>query len=124
MANLISFIIVIFLFWGRSLRFKNLKLHMRVMTAVIVADYSLVLYLVLNHGAWGKVKADMPWTLQVHVPIAVFTVAIYLMTGWTGYQLYKGKALHARMRMLDRILVPSRLLTLATSLMVQFLATR
>jgi hypothetical protein len=46
---------------------------------------------------------------------------MYLITGWTGYQLSRGKALHARMRVLDRVLVPARVLTLVTSLMVQFL---
>jgi hypothetical protein len=124
MANLLSFIILIFFFWGRSLRFKNLKLHMRVMSAVIVADLSLVGYLVLNHNALGKLGLTMPWILKIHVPVAIFTVAMYLLTGWTGYQLYRGKPLHARMRFFDRILVPARVLTLITSLMVQFLATR
>jgi hypothetical protein len=124
MANLISAVILFFFFWGRSLRFKNLWLHMRVMTAVIAADLALVAYLVVNHDALGKVGLSMPWTLKVHVPIAVFTVFMYLLTGWTGYQLYKGKPLHARMRFFDRILVPARVLTLITSLMVQYFATR
>jgi len=121
MANLISFTILVFFFWGRSLRFKNLKLHMQVMTAVIVADLLLVAALVVERNALGKVGSGMPWTLKIHVPIAIFTVIMYLITGWTGYQLYRGKPLHKRMRTLDRILVPSRVLTLLTSLMVQFI---
>jgi hypothetical protein len=124
MTNLVSFTILVFFFWGRSLRFKNLRLHMRVMCAVIVADLSLVAYLIVNHNALGKVGLGMPWTLKIHVPIAVFTVVMYLITGWTGYQLYRGKPLHVRMRRLDKILVPARVLTLITSLMVQFLTTR
>jgi hypothetical protein len=124
MANLISFTILVFFFWGRSLRFKNLKLHMRVMIGVIVSDFTLVGYLIVNHGALGKVGLSMPWTLKLHVPIAIFTMGMYLLTGWTGYQLYLGKPFHARMRFLDRILVPARVLTLLSSLMVQFFATR
>ncbi|MGZ3721444.1 MAG: hypothetical protein ACXVA9_00855 [Bdellovibrionales bacterium] len=121
MANLISFTILVFFFWGRSLRFKNLKLHMRVMTAVIIADLSLIAYLVVARNALGKLEMGMPWTLKIHVPIAIFTAGMLLLTGWTGYQLSKGKPLHRRMRFLDRILVPARVLTLLTSLMVQFI---
>jgi hypothetical protein len=121
MANLISFTILVFFFWGRSLRFTNIKLHMWVMTTVIAADFLLVGYLVADHDALGKVGLSMPWTLKIHVPIAIFTVVMYIPTAWTGYQLSQGKPLHARMRKLDRILVPARVLTLVTSLMVQFL---
>jgi hypothetical protein len=121
MANLISFIILIFFFWGRSLRFKNLRLHMIIMTAVIAADLGLVGALVIRRHALAKISLGMPWTLKVHVPIAVFTVVLLIMTGWTGLQLSRGKPLHARMRALDRIVVPALVLTFLTSLMVQFL---
>ena len=94
---------------------------MQVMTAVIIADLALVGDLVIEREALSKVGMGMPWTLKIHVPIAIFTVGMYLITGWTGYQLYKGKPLHKRMRFLDGILVPARVLTLLTSLMVQFL---
>lgn len=121
MANIISFIIICFFFWGRSLRFKNLNLHIQVMSVVIIADLALVASLVLMRDALGKVGMTMPWTLKIHVPIAVLTVILYLLTAWTGFQLLKGKALHRRMRALDKMLVTSRILTLVTSLMVQFI---
>jgi hypothetical protein len=124
MPNLISFVILLFFFWGRSLRFTNLRLHIVTMLSVIAADYALIGYLVLNHDALGKVSLGMPWTLKLHVPIALFTAAMYIVTAWTGFQLYRGKPLHARMRLFDRILVPARVLTLVTSLMVQYFATR
>lgn len=122
MANLISSVILIFFFWGRSLRFKNLRLHMQVMSAVIICDLILVAALVLKRDALGQVAhGGMPLILKIHVPIAIFTVVLYLVTAWTGIQLYRGKPLHARMRALDRVLVPARVLTLVTSLLVQFL---
>jgi hypothetical protein len=121
MANLISFTILVFFFWGRSLRFKNLRLHIWVMSFVILADLILVGGLVVHRHALEKVGLGMPWTLKIHVPIAIFTVVMYLITAWTGYQLLRGRPLHARMRLLDHILVPARVLTLLTSIMVQFL---
>jgi hypothetical protein len=84
------------------------------------ADLALIVFLVVHRGALGKVSPGMPWTLKIHVPIAVFTVLIYGLTGWTGYQLWRGRPLHARMRIFDRVLVTARVLTLVTSLMVQF----
>jgi len=121
MSNALSFIILLFFFWGRSLRFKNLRRHIQVMSGVIVADLCLVGFLVVKHDALGKVGLGMPWTLKVHVPIAIFTVVLYFVTAWTGYQLLKGRKLHARMRRLDRVLVGARVLTLLTSLMVQLI---
>ena|ERR1035437_5446368 len=121
MANLLSSIILLFFFWGRSLRFKNLRLHIIIMFGVIAADLLLVAALVVERDALGKLGTGMPWTLKIHVPIAIFTVVLYLFTAWTGIQLYRGKPVRARMRLFDSILVPARVLTLVTSLMVQFL---
>ena len=121
MVNVLSFIILLFFFWGRSLRFKNLKMHIGVMSGVITADLLLVLGLVIERDALSKVGVSMPWTLKIHVPIAIFTVLLYLLTAWTGVQLYRGKPVRARMRGLDRILVPARVLTLVTSIMVQLI---
>jgi hypothetical protein len=121
MANLISFTIVVFFFWGRSLRFKNLRLHKLIMSGVILADLALVADLVIQRHALEKVELGMPWTLKIHVPIAIFTVILLLVTGWTGVQLSRGKPQHKRMRALDRVLVPARVLTLITSVMVQFI---
>ena len=95
---------------------------MRVMLSVILADVLLIVFLVVDHDALGKVGPGMPWTLKIHVPIAVFTVVMYFVTAWTGWQLWRGRReLLGRMRMLDRVLVPARVLTLVTSLMVQFI---
>ncbi len=122
MANAISFLILILFLWGRTLHKSNLRLHILIMSGVILADLLLVLSLVLNRDALSKVDLQMPWTLQIHVPIAVFTVLLYLPTAYTGVQLLRGKQVHARMRKLDQVLVVSRIMTLVTSLMVQFIA--
>jgi uncharacterized membrane protein YhhN len=119
---LISAITLAIFFYGRSLRFTNLRRHIQVMTFVTVADILLVLGLVIFRDALTKVRMDMPWTLQVHVPIAVFTVILYVLTWLAGYRLWKGEAAaRERLRALDRVLVPARILTLVTSLMVQFI---
>jgi len=121
MVNLVSFAILCFLFWGRSLRFKNLRLHIWIMCGVIVADLALVTALVIWRDALGKIHPGMPWTLMVHIPIAVTTLLFYFPTAWTGYQLSRGLPVRARMRRLDRVVVVGRTLTFLTSVMVQFL---
>jgi len=91
------------------------------MLLAMVADLALVLGLVIGRDALMKVELEMPWTLMIHVPIAVLTVVFYFITAWAGYQLYLGKDTRLRLRRLDKILVPLRVLTLVTSLMVQFI---
>jgi hypothetical protein len=119
---LISAINLAIFFYGRSLRFTNLRRHIQVMTFVTVADITLVLGLVVFRDALTKVHMDMSWTLQIHVPIAVLTVLVYVATWWAGYRLWKGdSAARNRLRQLDKFLVPLRILTLVTSLMVQFI---
>jgi hypothetical protein len=121
MANLLSFLILMIFLWGRTLYRKNLRLHVFIMLTVIAADLLLVLGLVERRDALGKIGAGMPWTLQIHVPIAIFTLVFYFVTAWTGWQLYGGRPVRHRLRRFDRILVVARVLTLVTSLMVQFI---
>ena len=136
MANVLSLLFYMCFLWGRSLRFKNLRWHIRIMVAVMIADLSLVAALVVRRHALEKVALDMPWTLKLHVPIAIITVILYLFTAWGGFRLYRRRGvdslslnvistdtprLRARIRWLGRCLLVSRTLTLLTSLMVQFL---
>jgi len=118
-ANLTSFLILALFLWGRSLCFKNLRLHIFVMLSCLIADLMLVLALVLMRDALSQVSVDMHWTLRVHVPIAVATVLIYFPTAWSGYQLYRGnESARYRLKILDKILIVFRVLTLVTSVMV------
>ncbi len=123
MANLVSVCIFIMFLWGRSLRFKNLRRHIQIMLASLIADLTLVLVLVLFRDALGTVaKADMPMILVVHVPIAIVTVILYFFTAWSGYQLYRGnESARLRLRIFDRLLITFRALTLITSLLVPYL---
>jgi hypothetical protein len=120
-VNLLSFIILCVLLWGRSLRFKNLRWHIRLVLLAMAADLSLVAVLVILREAVAKVGVDMPWTLKLHIPVAILTVVLYFFTAWAGYQLYRGRNTRKRLRYLDRVLIPARILTLVTSLMVQFI---
>lgn len=120
MANLTSLLILLLFFWGRSLRFRNLRWHIRAMLTAMAADILLVLALVFHRDALGQLDTGMHWTLRLHVPIAVLTVALYFPTAYAGYQLYRGhEPARPRLRRLDRWLVTFRVLNLVTSVMVQ-----
>ncbi len=122
MANLISFLILLVFLYGRSLRFVNLRWHIRLMLAAFVADLILILALVFGRDAMGTVMSgEMSLALRIHVPIAVCTVVFYFGAVWSGYQLWRGEAgARVRLRWMDRCLVVFRVLTLLTSLWVQF----
>lgn len=121
-ANLSSFLILGLFLWGRSLRFKNLRIHIRVMLVCFAADLILVLALVMMKDALSQVSLDMHWTLQIHIPIAVSTVVLYFFTVRAGYRLYKGdESARPLLRGLDKVLLTFRVLTLLTSVMVSVL---
>lgn len=124
MANILSAAILILFFYGRSLRFKNLKWHIRLMMFAMTADIFLVASLVVFRDALSKVQLGMPWTLFVHIPFAISTVVLYFFAAWNGYRLYRGhEAARPKLRAYDRALCVARVMTLVTSLMVQFIAT-
>jgi hypothetical protein len=122
MANLLSFIIFCVLLYGRSLRFKNLKRHIQIVQLAMAADILLVAGLVVFRKALGKVSMGMPWTLQIHIPIALTTILLYGLITRAGYRLRRGDE-RARpiLRDLDKLVLVFRSLTLVTSLMVQFI---
>lgn len=122
MAILASFLILCLLLYGRSLRFTNLPMHIRLMLITMVADFVLVIGLVIFRNALDKVEMGMHWTLMVHVPIAISTLGLYALTAQAGYSLFKGdKSARARLKILDKILIVFRVLTLVTSIMVAWL---
>ena len=88
--------------------------------AKIVADILLVLSLVFMRDALGQVTLTMPLLLKVHVSIAVSTVLAYLGALFVGTQLLRGRlSYRPAMRALDRFLVPARILTFLTSLLLE-----
>lgn len=123
-ANLASFLILLVFLYGRSLRFTNLIWHIRFMLAAFVSDLLLIAALVFGRSALSKVGGEMTLALQIHVPIAIATVVLYFFTVWAGYQLWRGRPARNRLRALDKALVTFRILTLITSLWVQYAATK
>ncbi len=122
MANLANFIFMTVFFWGRSLRFTNLKWHIRLMLTAMTCDFLLVITLVVFRDAVSKLSPQMHWTLFVHVPIAVTTLILYAIAAYYGYRLWSGvESARSRLRLTDKFLVPLRVLTFLTALMVQFL---
>lgn len=122
MANLLSFLILILFFYGRSLHKSNLRLHIRLMILALVADYALVVGLVIGRDALSSIEPSMHWTLMIHIPFALSTVVLYAITATYGYQLRKGnEAARHSLRRFDRLLVFTRVMTLVTSLIMQFL---
>lgn len=120
MANIASFLILLLFLYGRSLRFTNLRWHIRLMLAAFAADMMLIAALVFGRQALGKVGGDMSLALKVHVPIAVVTVILYIAAVWCGYKLYQGLPVRNWLRRVDKWLLVFRVMTLVTSVWVQF----
>ncbi len=120
MANLASFLILLVFLYGRSLRFTNLRWHIRLVLFAFAADMALIGVLVFGRQALGKVSPDMSLALKVHVPIAIITVLLYSAAVWCGYKLYQGLPVRKWLRRVDRWLLFFRVMTLVTSLWVQF----
>jgi hypothetical protein len=122
MANLINFLLLIVFFWGRSLRFKNLDQHARLMVIAMTGDFLLVLGLVIFRRALGEISPVMHWTLMIHVPVAVSTLLLYVITARFGFALRRGEeSARAPHKLSAKILVVLRVSTLVTALMVQYL---
>lgn len=117
---ILSFILLAYFFWGRSLHKTDLKRHIRVMSLVMVGDLSLVAALVLMRDALSKVEPAMKLSLMIHVPIAVSTVVLYLLIAIAAIGTYKGKPWKRWIGRVDKLLVPARVLTSLTSLLVHF----
>jgi len=119
-ANIASFLILMLYLYGRSLRFSNNLLHRKLMLVAFAADLVLVAALVLGRQALTKINPDMPFALQVHVPIAVITVILYFGAVISGFQLAAGKPVRRRLYWYDKFLTSFRILTFVTSVWVQF----
>ena len=92
------------------------------MSGVIVADVALVLFLVFARSALSKVSMGMPIYLIIHIFFALSTVLLYVVAVMTGLKLKKGQTQYlGRMRLIDKILTPFRVLTLVTSTSLMFL---
>ena len=121
MANVLSFFLLLLLFYGRSLRHKNKKQHALVMSFVIFMDISLVIALIVMRNAIEQIDTQMHWSLMLHLPFSTATFILYFVALYVGFKLLKGeKRFRKHMRILDRLILPGRTLTLLTSLLVQY----
>lgn len=122
MANLVSFVILCFLLFGR--RITDRAIHSALMVSVIFADVTLILFLVFSRDALEKVEPAMPALLAVHLAFALATVILYLIALVVGTLILLGRPKPGAMRRLDRFIVPCRILTFVTSALLQAFATR
>ena len=117
MNNVLSFLILILFFYGRSLHTKKPKAHVKWMTLVMVLDLSLVAYLALFRDVLTKIDAGMSSLLIIHLFFALGTVVLYFIMAYSGYKISKGEDSFRRvMRRLDYVMVGARVFTLITSL--------
>ncbi len=121
-TNLISFIILCFFFYGRSLRKSNTDKHIKIMSGVIFSDVALVLFLVLGRSALSKVSMEMPVYLIIHIFFALSTVILYVAAVIVGLKLKRGQTRYLnKMRLIDKVLTPMRVMTLVTSTALMFI---
>jgi hypothetical protein len=115
-----SSIIVLLMIWGVSKR-RVRKLHIKIMSSVIIWDIILILQIELNRGAVAKASkvAKNHWLMNLHVAMAVATVLLYFVLIYSGRKLLKGnneiRSLHQKTGMSAFSL---RILTYVTSFFV------
>ncbi|MCB0366057.1 MAG: hypothetical protein H6624_17985 [Bdellovibrionaceae bacterium] len=118
-VNSINFLILLLFFYGRTLAHKDKVKHGKVMIAVILGDFLLLLYLTIFREALDSVDRRMPPLLIVHIVLALITVVAYAMAISNGIKLLKGQEeVRSKMKLIDRIAVPGRTLVFVTSLML------
>jgi hypothetical protein len=121
MTNLISAMILGMLLWGRPLAKKNPGLHVKVMWVVILADTILVVFLTFARDVFGTILNKMTPLLAIHIALALSTVILYYVAAYWGMKNLKGqRQFLIHMKRLDRAIVPLRILTLVTSLIMQW----
>ena len=97
---------------------KNRKVHVPVMSAVLIWDVILILQIELGRGAVEKASKAVinPMLLNIHVTFAVLSVVFYVLLVFTGRALLKGNALaRPRHRVFGWTAFALRTLTLITS---------
>ena len=97
---------------------KNRKIHVPVMSTVLLWDVLLILQIELGRGAVEKASKAVvnPMILNIHVTFAVLSVIFYVLLVLTGRKLLKGEEMiRARHRLFGWTAFVLRSLTLLTS---------
>ena len=86
-----SIIIYSLMVYGITKR-RNRKIHVPVMSAVLIWDLLLILQIELGREAVAKAAKAManPMLLNIHVTFAVLSVVFYVLLVFTGRKLLKG----------------------------------
>lgn len=112
-----SSLIYLLMIYGITQR-KNRKIHVPVMSTVLLWDVLLILQIELSREAVAKAAkaAINPMLLNVHVTFAVLSVVFYVLLVITGRKLLKGKqAMRPKHRVFGWTAFVLRTLTLVTS---------
>ena len=97
---------------------KNRKIHVPVMSAVLILDVLLILQIELGRSAVEKAAKVIvnPIILNVHVTFAILSVVCYVLLVITGRKLLKGEVtIRPRHRVFGWTAFALRTLTLLTS---------
>lgn len=119
MIVFLSFIILVALIVARSFSVRNRKWHVKLMSLVVLSDVSLVLFLAMGRNVLEKVGPSMSGLLIFHICLAITVVVAYVLSAYWGIQLAKGnESLRSRMRIIDKIVLPTRTLVFLTALIL------
>lgn len=117
----LNFIIFLVLVVGRSLGSKNKRLHTQVTSVAIFADLILILFLVGKRDVLSKIEFGMPLLLMFHIFLSLVVVVAYGFAVYYGIQLGRGhERFRTKMVLIDKIIVPTRLLVFITILMLKW----
>lgn len=97
---------------------RNRKVHVPVMSAVLIWDVLLILQIELGREAVEKASKAVinPMLLNIHVTFAVLSVVFYVLLVFTGRKLLKGDhSMRPRHRVFGWTAFTLRTLTLVTS---------
>lgn len=112
-----STLIYLLMIYGITQR-KNRKIHVPVMSTVLLWDVLLILQIELSREAVAKAAkaAINPMLLNVHVSFAVLSVVFYVLLVITGRKLLKGNgSIRPKHRLFGWTAFVLRTLTLVTS---------
>lgn len=112
-----SIIIYSLMVYGITKR-KNRKIHVPVMSTVLIWDILLILQIELGRSAVEKASKAItnPMLLNIHVSFAVLSVVFYVLLVYTGKKLLRGEnTIRPRHRLFGWTALTLRTLTLLTS---------
>lgn len=115
-----SILIVALIFFGLKHR-KNRFRHIRIMKTAIIWDLLLVAQVELTRGAIAKASNPFsnPLILNIHVTLAVSTIALYFLVFLAGRKLQNGEeGIRPVHRYLGILTVITRCSTLVTSFLI------